>query len=75
VRGDSSVHDSANAALVMIFAKNAIQRVTGLNLEIHGAVNGATYARAEKLVRDAMIWTHLAGDSVQQIKAAKRLLK
>ena len=75
VRGDRSVRDSANAALVMIFAKNAIQRVTGLNLEIHGAVNATTDARAEKLVRDAMIWTHLAGDSVQQIKAAKRLLK
>jgi len=75
VRKDPGAHDSANAALVMIFAKNAIQRVTGLNLEIHGAVNGATDARPEKLARDAMIWTHLAGDSVQQIKTAKRLLK
>jgi phytoene synthase len=30
-------------------------------------------ARAEKLARDAVIWTHLAGDSVQRMKAVRRL--
>jgi hypothetical protein len=30
-------------------------------------------ARADKLVRDAMVWTHLAGDTVQRVKVLKRL--
>ncbi len=29
--------------------------------------------RADKLVRDAIIWTHLAGDTVQRLKVARRL--
>jgi hypothetical protein len=32
-------------------------------------------ARADKLVRDAIIWSHLAGDSVQRMKATRRLPK
>ena len=32
-------------------------------------------ARADKLVRDAFIWTHLAGDSVQRMKVARRLAR
>jgi hypothetical protein len=32
-------------------------------------------ARADKLVRDAIIWSHLAGDSVQRMKATRRLAK
>jgi len=32
-------------------------------------------ARVDKLVRDAMVWTHLAGDTVQRIKILKRLDK
>jgi alkylation response protein AidB-like acyl-CoA dehydrogenase len=31
--------------------------------------------RADKLVRDAIIWSHLAGDSVQRMKATRRLAK
>jgi hypothetical protein len=27
----------------------------------------------DKLVRDAFIWSHLAGDSVQRMKVARRL--
>jgi len=30
-------------------------------------------SRAEKLVRDAMVWTHLAGDTVQRVKVLKGL--
>jgi hypothetical protein len=30
-------------------------------------------ARVDKLVRDAMVWTHLAGDTVQRVKVLKRL--
>ena len=32
-------------------------------------------ARAEKLVRDAFIWSHLAGDTVQRLKVAGRLAR
>jgi hypothetical protein len=31
------------------------------------------HARVDKLVRDAMVWTHLAGDTVQRIKILRRL--
>ena len=30
---------------------------------------------AEKLVRDAFIWSHLAGDTVQRLKVAARLAR
>jgi hypothetical protein len=29
----------------------------------------------DKLVRDAMVWTHLAGDTVQRVKVLKRIGK
>jgi acyl-CoA dehydrogenase len=61
--------------LLMNFSTDAMQRVCYLNLEIHsGAAKGAIDARAEKLVRDEIIWTHIAGDSVQRMKAVKALL-
>lgn len=59
----------------MIASSDAIQRVTNLNMDIHGAAGAMMDAGADKLVRDAIIWTHLAGDSVSRIKAAKRLMK
>jgi hypothetical protein len=31
------------------------------------------YARVDKLQRDAMVWTHLAGDTVQRLRVVKRL--
>ena len=48
-----------------------------------GTVDFAVYASfspdppaaVDKLVRDAMVWTHLAGDTVQRIKILKRLIK
>jgi acyl-CoA dehydrogenase len=66
---------SANAGLVMNYSTDVIQRVTRLNVEIHGAEGCMMNARAEKLVRDAMVWTHLAGDTVQRVKVLKRLGK
>jgi hypothetical protein len=30
-------------------------------------------AHADKLVRDAIIWTHLGGDASQRLKAVRRL--
>jgi hypothetical protein len=44
-----------------------------LNLDIHRIV-GAIDPGAEKLARDASIWTHLAGSTLLQIKTAKALL-
>lgn len=71
---DQRTH-SANAGLVMNYSTDVIQRVTRLNMEIHGAEGCMMNARVDKLVRDAMVWTHLAGDTVQRIKILKRLLK
>jgi alkylation response protein AidB-like acyl-CoA dehydrogenase len=62
-----------NAILLQNFATDALQRVTALNLDIHGGAGVVMMdAGAEKLVRDAVIWTHLAGDSVQRMKAVRK---
>jgi len=61
--------------LLMNFSTDAMQRVCYLNLDIHRSANrGEISARADKLVRDAIIWTHIAGDSVQRMKAVKAML-
>jgi hypothetical protein len=70
---DHKVH-SANAGLCMNFSTDVIQEVTELNLELHAGAS-ALAPRADKLVRDAIIWSHLAGDSVQRMKATRRLGK
>ena len=59
----------------MNFSQDVNQRVTRLNMDIHGAEGCMINARVDKLVRDAMIWTHLAGDSVQRLRTIKRLTK
>jgi acyl-CoA dehydrogenase len=66
---------SANAGLAMNFSSDAIQEVTELNLEIHLGSGHHFDSRAEKLVRDALIWTHLAGDTVQRMKATRRIAR
>ena len=63
----------ANAGLVMNLSTDVIQRVTRLNMDIHGAEGCMMNARVDKLVRDSMVWTHLAGDTVQRVKVLKRL--
>ena len=68
---DHKVH-SANAGLAMNYSTDAIQEVTELNLEIHGGAGARVPRHAEKLVRDAFIWSHLAGDTVQRLKVAAR---
>jgi alkylation response protein AidB-like acyl-CoA dehydrogenase len=65
--------DYVNAQLVMIFAKSSVQRVTQLNVDLHRAV-GAMDEAADKLARDAAIWTHLAGSTLLNIIAAKVLI-
>ena len=70
----SAHHGSINHLLLQNFATEAVQRVTELNLDIHGGAGAMEMnARAEKLARDAVIWTHLAGDSVQRMKSVRRL--
>jgi alkylation response protein AidB-like acyl-CoA dehydrogenase len=70
---DNKLPDTGNNVLVMNFSADAVQRVTRLNMDIHGADGSMMNARVDKLVRDAMIWTHLGGDTVQRVKAVKRL--
>ena len=71
---DHKMH-SANAGLAMNFSTDVIQEVTEINLDIHGGAGCSVDPRAEKLVRDGFIWSHLAGDSVQRMKVARRLAR
>ncbi len=62
-----------NAILLQNFATDALQRVTALNLDIHASAGVSMMAAgADKLARDAVIWTHLAGDAVQRMKAVRK---
>ena len=72
--GDAKIgNHSVNNVLLMNFATDVVQKVTALNLEVIGARGGGIPARADKIARDAVIWTHLAGDSIQRMKAVRRL--
>jgi alkylation response protein AidB-like acyl-CoA dehydrogenase len=72
--GDAKIgNHSVNNVLLMNFATDVVQKVTALNLEVIGAHGGGIPARADKIARDAVIWTHLAGDSIQRMKAVRRL--
>jgi alkylation response protein AidB-like acyl-CoA dehydrogenase len=67
-------HSSTNNILLMNFAADVIQRVTRLNMDVHASAGVMVMdAAVDKLVRDAIIWTHLAGDSVQRMKAVRRM--
>ncbi|MCC7485864.1 MAG: acyl-CoA/acyl-ACP dehydrogenase [Burkholderiales bacterium] len=71
----SAAGHSPHGHFLMNFATDAIQRVCYANLAVHRCVgNGEISAGAEKLVRDAIIWTHIAGDSVQRMKSVQGLL-
>ncbi|MES2562884.1 MAG: acyl-CoA dehydrogenase family protein [Pseudomonadota bacterium] len=70
---DAGQH-TTSGVLLMNFATDVIQRVTRLNLDLHaGAGAQSMPARVDKLARDAVIWTHLAGDSVQRMKVVRRM--
>jgi alkylation response protein AidB-like acyl-CoA dehydrogenase len=66
---------SGNGGLVMNYAAEVVQLVAEVNLEIHAAGGGGMDPQAEKLVRDSFIWTHIAGDAVQRMKVAQRLMR
>ena len=68
---DHKIH-SANAGLVMNYSTDIIQTVTETAMEIAGPVGVTMHPGIEKLVRDGMIWTHLAGDAVQRMRTVRR---
>ncbi len=65
---------SANGGLAMNLSTDIIEEVTELNLDLHGMAGSAMHPAADKLVRDSFIWRHLAGDNVQRMKIARRIL-
>jgi alkylation response protein AidB-like acyl-CoA dehydrogenase len=69
---DNKAH-GPNPVLVMNYSQTVVQRVTELNMAIHGADGAYMDASADKLWRDAVIWTHLAGDNTQRLKVIRRL--
>ena len=72
---DQGGYSSVNTVLVMNFSTDVIQEVTELNMAIHGAAGFTMNAEASKLVRDGIIWTHLAGDASQRLKVIRRFPK
>ena len=64
---------SCNAGLAMNFSTDAVQQVTELYMDIRDLESCSMDHHADKLVRDSLIWSHLAGDSVQRMKVARRL--
>ncbi len=65
---------TTNTGLAMNYSSDVVQEVTRLNLEVHGGAP-LMAAGADKLARDAVIWTHLAGDSVQRMRVFRNLVK
>jgi hypothetical protein len=43
-------------------------------MDIHGSAGGTIDAVPERQGRDGIIWSHLAGDTVQRMKVARRIL-
>ena len=69
---DAKIH-SCNAGLVMNLSSDVVQEVTELYMEVRGVAGCHMDPLADKLTRDSFIWSHLAGDSVQRMKVARRL--
>ena len=69
---DRAMHGKLNTVLLMNFSTDVMQQVTELNMDVHGAAGHAMNAFADKLVRDGIIWWHLAGDTTQRLKAMRR---
>jgi alkylation response protein AidB-like acyl-CoA dehydrogenase len=65
---------STNAGLAMNLATDLIQEVTEIGMEVFDHAGSPMDRGIDKLVRDTFIWSHLAGDSVQRMKVARRVL-
>ncbi len=69
---DRKIH-SHNAGLAMNFSTDVVQDVSELYMDIRGAQDCHMDHHTDKLVRDAFIWSHLAGDSVSRMKVTRRI--
>ena len=69
---DCKIH-SHNPGLAMNYSTDVVQDVTEFYMDIRGAEGGHMDHHADKLVRDAFIWSHLAGDSVSRMKVTRRI--
>jgi len=69
---DRRIH-SPNAGLAMTVSTDVVQEVAELYMDVRGAAGCTMDAHADKLARDSIIWSHLAGDTVQRLKVAGRL--
>jgi alkylation response protein AidB-like acyl-CoA dehydrogenase len=69
---DMKMH-TLNAGLAMNFSTDIVQEVADLYMQVRGLEGCHMDPHADKLVRDSIIWTHLAGDSVQRMKVARRI--
>ena len=72
---NQAVHGMPTIVFLMNYSTDVIQQVTALNLELHGGSGGRINALSDKLYRDSLIWSHLAGDSSQRLKALRRFPK
>jgi alkylation response protein AidB-like acyl-CoA dehydrogenase len=70
---DAGIH-SHNAGLAMNLSTDIIQEVAERAMNIFDRAGQAMDPAIDKLVRDTFIWSHLAGDSVQRMKIARRVL-
>jgi hypothetical protein len=59
----------------MNLATDIIQEVTETGMDVFERAGSPMEPAIDKLVRDSFIWSHLAGDTVQRIKVAQRLLR
>ncbi|MBS27904.1 MAG: hypothetical protein CL566_03130 [Alphaproteobacteria bacterium] len=71
---DQKVH-STNPGLAMNLATDTVQEIADLNMSIHDDAGQPMAQAADKLARDAFIWSHLAGDTVQRLKVAGRVIR
>jgi acyl-CoA dehydrogenase len=69
---DMKIH-SCNAGLAMNYSTYVVQEVTELYMAVRGTDGCRMDHHTDKLTRDAIIWSHLAGDAVQQMKVVRRL--
>jgi alkylation response protein AidB-like acyl-CoA dehydrogenase len=69
---DMKVH-SANAGLCMNLSTDIVQEVTELYMDVRASGGCHMDHHADKVVRDSIIWSHLAGDTVQRLKVSRRL--
>jgi alkylation response protein AidB-like acyl-CoA dehydrogenase len=70
---DQKIH-STNPGLAMNLATDTIQEVAEIGMDVFDRAGLAADRGADKLVRDTFIWSHLAGDTVQRLKVAGRVL-